>query len=386
MVCTKEEKGDGCISYPTDIFLGVLVSLCCLVGSLENGFVLKILGKKVFNGREAKTRSKCTNTTYLLLCNLAIADLGNLLIPTPFNAFTLLYGRYAFSKKAETLKESVWYDFLINLVGWCSNLFVMVSMLLVCVIAVRRAVALYLPFKYNTYFKPLNIYILTVVSWAIAIAFACLPFYVKSTHSYIPEYGNSIAHLGKYGLLAGKGLGYYVTFLLIVTVIAVTIPALIIGIASFLVVLRLYTRKNIQYKVVKKKQKQSEENAARTVTIIPIIFFFCHLPVVYRITTSFIGAMYQVSNSTPPNFFYHSMSAKHYINMMFHFVLLTVNSCANPLVYLMGSKKLCSTAVQYIEHCCSMLSRPFSGKGNEEHICLDKTPCLDKSTKQTFAA
>ena len=69
-----------------------------LLSSLENGFVLKILGKKVFNGREAKTRSKCTNTTYLLLCNLAIADLGNLLIPTPFNAFTLLYGRYDFSK------------------------------------------------------------------------------------------------------------------------------------------------------------------------------------------------------------------------------------------------------------------------------------------------
>ena len=56
-------------------------------------------------------------------------------------------------QKAETLKEAVWYDLLINLVGWCSNLFVMVSMLLVCVIAVRRAVALYLPFKYNSYFK-----------------------------------------------------------------------------------------------------------------------------------------------------------------------------------------------------------------------------------------
>merc|ERR550537_1205043 len=62
-----------------------------------------------------------------------------------------------------------------------------------------------------------------------------------------------------------------------------------------MVVLRLYTRKNTQYKVVKKKQKQSEENAART--IIPIIFFFCHVPVVYRITTSFIANMFALSGS-----------------------------------------------------------------------------------------
>merc|ERR550537_1884 len=115
-----------------------------------------------------------------------------------------------------------------------------------------------------------------------------------------------------------------------------------------MVVLRLYTRKNTQYKVVKKKQKQSEENAARTVTIIPIIFFFCHVPVVYRITTSFIANMFALSGSEPPDFFNHSLYAKHYINMLFHFVLLSVNSCANPLVYLMGSKKLRSTVLQNV--------------------------------------
>ncbi|KAL5247355.1 hypothetical protein ACHWQZ_G019279 [Mnemiopsis leidyi] len=383
MKCTKEFT-DSCIHYTTDVVLGVLVTLCCLIGSLENGFVLKILGKKVFKSPVCKTRSKCTNTTYLLLCNLAIADLGNLLIPTPFNAFTLFYGRYDFFEKAKTFSSVLWYDILINLVGWSSNLFVMVSMLLVCVIAVRRAVALYLPFKYNTYFKPMNIYILAITSWMIAVAFACLPFYVSSKHSYKPEYGNSIAHLGKFGALADKGMVYYITFLFVVTVVAVTIPALIIGTASFLVVLRLSTRKNIQYKVVKKKQKESEENAARTVTIIPIIFFFCHLPVVYRITTSFIAAMFAISNSNPPDFLQHSFFAKHYINMLFHFVLLTLNSCANPLVYLMGSKKLRNTVLQYREHCCSKLRNPFGNKKIKEEICLEN--CREKSTKQTLVA
>ena len=65
--------------------------------SLENGFVLRILGRKVFKSyRDKKSKSKVTNTTHLLLCNLAVADLGNLLIPTSFNAWTLFYGRYAF--------------------------------------------------------------------------------------------------------------------------------------------------------------------------------------------------------------------------------------------------------------------------------------------------
>ena len=94
--------------------------------------------------------------------------------------------------------------------------------------------------------------------------------------------------------------------------------------------------------------------------------------------------MFALSESDPPDFFKHSYFAKHYINMMFHFVLLTVNSCANPLVYLMGSKKLRSTVLQYIEHCCSKLGNPFGNKTIKEEMCLEN--CREKSTKQTVVA
>ena len=68
-------------------------------------------------------------------------------------SISILKASLELSQKVETLKGAIWYDILINFVGWSSNLFVMVSMVLVCVIAVRRAVALYLPFKYNVYFR-----------------------------------------------------------------------------------------------------------------------------------------------------------------------------------------------------------------------------------------
>jgi hypothetical protein len=133
----------------------------------------------------------------------------------------------------------------------------------------------------------------------------------------------------------------------------------------------------ISQKVVKKKKKESEENAARTVTIIPIIFFICHVPVVYRITTSFIAAIFILSKSSPPQFFVHSFAAKHYINMIFHFVLLSVNSCVNPLVYLTGSKKL----QQHINNCISKFAKPFAKKNDN---CQGNP--RDRFTKQTIVA
>ena len=71
------------------------------------------------------------------------------------------------------------------------------------------------------------------------------------THPCIIELFVSVVFIVfKFSYSSDKGAGYYISFLLIVTVVAVTIPAITIGTASFMVVLRLYTRKNTQYKVI----------------------------------------------------------------------------------------------------------------------------------------
>ena len=101
----------------------------------------------------------------------------------------------------------------------------------------------------------------------------------------------------------------------------------------------------------------SEDNAARTVTIIPIVFLICHLPVVYRITSVFISAMFGMFDKKAPPAIDHDIYARHYVTMVSHFVLPTINSCINPFVYLLGSNKLRATAGAYAKDYVSKFSR-----------------------------
>lgn len=133
---------------------------------------------------------------------------------------------------------------------------------------------------------------------------------------------------------------------------------------------------------VKKTQKATEDNAARTVTIIPIIFLVCHMPIVYRITSSFVITICHLSQSKAPSLLEQSDAAKHYVSMISHFILPTINSCINPFVYLLGSNKLKTKANAYAKECVSKFGRSVAC---QDELAQKDVDALDtmRMTKQT---
>ena len=74
-------------------------------------------------------------------------------------------------------------------------------------------------------------------------------------------------------------------------------------------------------------------------TIIPIVFIICHMPIAiystYHLIAQICHTVYEIRTSLNLSNF-----GEHYIYLFAMNILIFINNCINPLIYVLGSKKL----------------------------------------------
>ena len=288
-----QAEGDAFFHYIIYIIIApTLFGLVTLIGTIGNLLVIYVIF----------SRKKMRTVTYLLLLNLAFADLSFVLICPPFTAYQFAVSMWPLGDVACRLMH-----YLLNVTAYVT------VYTLVLISAVR-----YMTVVYNTQtirFRTRgNMVIMIIIIWVV---FLILNIPILLTHGVNYRYGPDSPDCDNLGPSYGKRI--FATFF----VFAYVLPLLAVAVLSLLI-LRHIKRSKPTTLDKKTKSAGKKKQASRLLILVVVIFALLWLPVHIHLLVAYFGTI-------PTSNFYMGIS-------LIWNTLAYFNSCVNPIIYNYASK------------------------------------------------
>lgn len=293
------------------IIVGISYSITVLVGIVGNLLVLLTI----------LLQKQMRNTTNILILNLAIADLGLILLCVPFTGLNYV--------------SSIWYfgDIWCRIVQYTSNVTAYVSILLLVSMSVDRYLAIVQSFKANIYRTPRNAINTVAILWIVILLLNVPHLFLWTNYKYsLSATENRTVCILKYNIIVSQADYYNSTnemhvvedaelkiriYYTIFFVFAYLLPFITLFILYGLIMLKLKDAKG---------QQVSKGKRRVTLMVIAVVssFVLCWGP---------LQVMLFLQHVIKINF-----TETHIIILVVSNSIGYLNSCLNPIIYGFSNK------------------------------------------------